>query len=122
MTLNLKCLKFCYLDKSYEVWNNDSLIGSDESNCTDKEHWSGYPECVPKQICILQYNNTSESIVNVKNAFIINDTNWLAINGTTVHFQCNEGFVFFNKSVLTCNNGTWDLPTTVCIPISHSSK
>ena len=107
------------IDNSSDLALPNSM-NEDYSDCIDNQYWAGNPKCVPKVFCKLNHNETSETIVSVKNAYILKDEEWMAIDSTIVHFKCNPGFEFAGDSVRTCIacpqcvNATWDQPGPIC--------
>ena len=90
-------------------------------DCVDDEYWAGYPKCVPKLYCKVEFNEVSEEIMSVKNAYIFDTNKWYAIEGTSISFRCKPGFEFVSDSFRTClHNSTWDQTAPVCREIRNA--
>jgi hypothetical protein len=93
-------------------------------SCVDDEHWAGSPKCLPKMFCQLNYNELTEEISSVENAYIFNETKWYAIEGTVVEYKCKTGFNLLTNSKRTClQNSRWDQNDSICFDLkSDASK
>ena len=83
-------------------------------DCEDNQYWAGNPKCLPKNQCELNLNDSREEISSVKNAYILSQTEWYAIDGTTVYFTCIPGYQFIGNPARICINSTWDQPWPIC--------
>jgi hypothetical protein len=93
-------------------------------SCVDDEYWAGNPKCLPKMFCHLNYNELTEEISSVENAYIFNETKWYAIEGTVVEYKCKTGFNLVTNSKRTClQNSRWDQNDSTCFDLkSDGSK
>ena len=87
----------------------------ESSDCIDNPYWAGNPKCIPKSYCPLNYDNSTEEISSVRNAYIFSDTVWYAIEGTAIIFKCKPGNEFVMDSVRNCQyNSSWDQSGPIC--------
>jgi hypothetical protein len=93
-------------------------------SCIDNQYWAGNPKCLPKMFCQLNYNELTEEISSVQNAYTFNETKWYAIEGTVVEYKCKTGFDLVTNSKRTClHNSTWDQNDSICYDLkSNGSK
>jgi len=111
----------CDPEVSYDMnsaTNSSDLILSEDQmmgDCVDDEYWAGSPKCVPKLYCKVEFNEVSEEIMSVKNAYIFDTNKWYAIEGTSVSYRCKPDYEFVTDSFRTClHNSTWDQTAPVC--------
>ena len=101
------------------------ILENDEQfmNCVDNEYWAGNPKCLPKMYCEIDFNELTEEISSVQNAYIFNETKWFAIEGTVVEYKCKSGFQLVANSKRTClHDSTWDQNGSVCKEVVNSDS
>ena len=77
--------------------------------------WNGtYPECIPKIFCPIPNEQKNEINPNYRTirfdgVYYFNETEWYAIDRTTVTYQCSEprNQVLLGDAIHVCKNGQW---------------
>ncbi|CAG2110084.1 unnamed protein product [Medioppia subpectinata] len=94
--------------------------------CAYDMRWKGtYPSCVPKTVCPIPEGEDNQinpefTTVRFNDVFYFNQTKWYAIDGTTVHYQCNspQTEVLLGDAIHVCKDGQWIGTQPNCFDLS----
>ncbi|XP_027204190.1 uncharacterized protein LOC113797919 [Dermatophagoides pteronyssinus] len=114
---------------------NDSFITSSNNNnsrelftCDANGLWQGkFPLCLPKTTCskneIIETLNPTIQLEQIGNVYWINDSEWLAIEKTWIHYTCaNFEGIMVGKSERICVGGRWTNKVPHCTTALQSGS
>ncbi|XP_054154301.1 uncharacterized protein LOC128952867 [Oppia nitens] len=132
LTMNINYSIDCNNNWDYVSKDNPDLPDTTihKRYCSTDMRWKGtYPECIPRTVCpvhdllVLNNNNMNPvyKIVRFDDVYYYNNTQWYAIEGTTVSYQCSSRLtqVLLGDSRHVCGkNGQWIGSEPNCFDLS----